>query len=296
MKIHLECIPCNLRQILEASALAGADASTQEDIFVEALQIVQNYRSYATSPELGRALHGVVKKRTGNADPYNRIKAEAIAIANRLYPALHHRSETEGDRLRAALELSAAGNLIDAAVYGALSAKDWERMLLQELRRGLRLDDLEHLRAELERASTVLVVGDNAGETVFDRFLLTEINNLNPAVKQLFYGVRSAPIINDATADDAAASGIGEVAAIVDTGSTAPGLLLAEMTPEFEHLFYSADVVICKGQGNYETLSCSTKRPVYFLLKAKCGVIADDLGVEAGQYVLRRSRANPGRL
>ncbi len=87
-------------------------------------------------------------------------------------PALHHRSETEGgDRLRAALELSAAGNLIDAAVYGALSAKDWERMLLQELKRGgLRLDDLEHLRAELERASTVLVVGDNAGETVFDRF------------------------------------------------------------------------------------------------------------------------------
>lgn len=288
MKIHLDCIPCNLRQILEASRLAGAEAPAQKAIFAEALRIVQNYQSYATSPELGRALHRVVKKHTGVADPYCRIKAEAIAIANRLCPALQDYVETQEDKLRAALELAAAGNLIDAAVYGALSAEDWERMLLKELNKGLRLDDIEHLRRELGTASIVLVVGDNAGETVFDRFLLAEINKISRGKTRVFYGVRSAPIINDATAEDAAASGLDQVATIVNTGCTAPGLILAEMTPEFENLFYSADVVIGKGQGNYETLSRSPGRVIYFLLKAKCKVVADDLQVSAGEYVLRR--------
>ena len=100
------------------------------------------------------------------------------------------------------------------------------------------------------------------------------------------YAVRSAPVLNDATAAEALASGVGEVARVVSTGCDMPGVLLAESSDEFLDLVQNADIVISKGQGNYETLS-DCPRDVFFLLKAKCPVIARSLGVELNAYVFR---------
>ena len=129
---------------------------------------------------------------------------------------------------------------------------------------------------------------DNAGETVFDRILISELKNVSGEGVTVFYGVRSIPVINDATAEDAVASGLDQDATIVSTGSTVPGLILDEADPKFLKLYRDADVVISKGQGNYETLSDSAGRTIYFLLKAKCQAVAEDIGVSVGEYVLAR--------
>lgn len=286
MEVHLDCVPCTLRQVLEAVRLATADLKIQEKIILETLEILKDYKAYNTSPEIGRAIHRLVASHTGIEDPYKKLKAESIEVAQRLYPALEKYVAEQEDKLFAAVKVAAVGNLIDAAVYGIWEAEKLQTRLMGELSREFATDNPETFRQELQDAEKILILGDNAGETVFDKILLSEIKKVIRQDGEIFFAVRSAPIINDATLEDAIDSGLAEVANLVESGCTAPGTVYSEISPSFKELFHKADLVISKGQGNYETLGDANLRPIYFLLKAKCALIARHIGVNLGDYVL----------
>jgi len=288
MKIHLECVQCTLRQAWEGARLATADSDVQKAIVLKSLEALAEYGSYATPAEMGGAIHELVKAYSGNEDPYRKVKKDSIRIAHGIYPALKSHVEAQDDRLLAALEASAVGNLLDAGVYGDLRAVDLEAVIRRELTKGLAVCDVGAFREELPGAGTIVIIGDNAGETVLDRILVSEIRHAAGQGVGVSYGVRGAPIINDATAEDAVASGLNHDATIVSTGSAAPGLILSEAAPDFLKLYREADVVISKGQGNYETLGDSAGRAIYFLLKAKCEPVAADIGVSIGDYAFIR--------
>jgi uncharacterized protein with ATP-grasp and redox domains len=148
------------------------------------------------------------------------------------------------------------------------------------------VNDLELLRADLARATDVLILGDNAGETVCDRLLIETLD------RPVTYAVRGDPVLNDAVREDALAAGLDGVAEIVDNGSDAPATLLPLCSADFGARFAAADLILAKGQGNFESLS-DVAAPIYFLLQAKCPVIARELGVSQGSIVLRRGRAAP---
>lgn len=288
MKVQLDCVQCNLRQALEAARLVTTDLDIQKTIVLKSLEVLLEYDSYRTSPEMGGAVHEVVKEYTGNADPYEKEKRVAIKIAHDMYPVLKRYVETQEDRLLSALEVSAVGNLLDAGVYGDMRTVDMEAVLNRELTKGFAVCDIKALREDLKNAETIVIIGDNAGETVLDRILISEIKNVSGEKVGVFYAVRGVPMINDATEEDAIASGLDHDATIVSTGSAVPGLILDEADPEFLKLYRDADVVISKGQGNYETLSDTAGRGLYFLLKAKCEVVARDIAVSVGANVLVR--------
>jgi len=290
MRVHLDCIACTLRQALEAARLATADIDVQERIIRRSLETLADYDLYRTPAELGSAVHELVKECSGNPDPYRNVKKATIEMAHAIYSGLKRFVEEQDDRLLVALEVSAVGNLLDAGVYGDLRTVDLEETLKEELSRGFAVCDIDFLRADLLGATKVLIIGDNAGETVLDRILISEIKRAcgKEDKVNVFYGVRSAPMINDATAEDAVASGLDHDATIVDTGCCTPGLVLRNATPDFLKLYEEADVVISKGQGNYETLSDSAGRTIHFVLKAKCRAVAEDTEVNIGEYVLLR--------
>ena len=149
------------------------------------------------------------------------------------------------------------------------------------MKRPLKVDHYDSFRQAVENARTILYLGDNAGETVFDRILIETMG------KDTFYAVRGAPIINDATMEEAQKSGLGEVARIISSGCDAPGTLLERCSLEFLDIFRKADVIVSKGQGNLESLS-GEKGPLFFLLKVKCPVIARHLDTENGEMILKR--------
>jgi uncharacterized protein with ATP-grasp and redox domains len=180
--------------------------------------------------------------------------------------------------LETALRLSIAGNIID---YGTADQYDLAATIERVLAQPFAIGDLAAFEEALvDSRKNILYLADNAGETVFDRILLEVID------RPTTYVVRSAPILNDATRQDALAAGLGDIAEIVDSGSDAPGTILSLCSPGFLILFAEADLIIAKGQGNYESLSQVDKR-VFFLLQAKCPVIARDLNVAAGSIVLK---------
>jgi len=281
MKTYLDCYPCLLRQALSAARRAGASSEQQRGIVLETMGQLKRMPEAATPPEIADGIHRLVRARTKNPDPYRQAKKDATHQALGLLPRLRELVRASADPRETAVRIAIAGNIID---YGASEGYELEATLERVLAQPLALDGLARLRAGLAEADAVLYLGDNAGETVFDRVL---IENLSQSVT---YVAKAGPIINDATREDALAAGLNEVAEIIDNGADAPGTLLARCFEAFRDRFSRATLIIAKGQANYESLS-SAKAPICFLLQAKCPVIADDLGLEQGAVVAKASSA-----
>jgi hypothetical protein len=233
----------------------------------------------ATPPEIGREVYRIISKRTGIKDPYRKIKEKCTHQALSLYPELKKLINSSEDRLMTAIRISIAGNIID---FGANFDFDLKKDVGTILSQDFSINHYREFCEALDKARKILYLADNAGETVFDRFLIEEIN------KPVIYVVRAHPIINDATREDALLAGIDKVAEIVSSGCDAPGNILKFCSDEFLKVYRSADLIISKGQGNYEGLS-DEDRPIFFLLKAKCHVIARDIGIDEGSIVLMKA-------
>jgi uncharacterized protein with ATP-grasp and redox domains len=280
MKTYLDCYPCFLRQALEAARLAGASEQRQQAVLRRVLDELRRVELSSTPPEIGDQVHRIVRQEVGEGDPYRTAKENSTRQALALYPRMKALLEEADDPLEEAVRLSIAGNIIDLAT-------DRQYDLWDEVQRvraqPFAIDDRALFHDALSRASEILYLADNAGETVFDR-LLIEVLPL-----PVLYAVKGGPVLNDATRDDALAAGVDGPADIVDTGSDAPGTILGSCSEEFRRLYDTAELVLAKGQANYETLSSEGPK-VFFLLQAKCAVIAHDVGVPVGSIILRQGR------
>lgn len=286
MKAAAECYLCLMSQVLRTARVLGTDEVLSTKMARESCAFLASTDFDRTPPEISAGLYQLLAELSGNFDPYYELKRWNIRKALELYPELKSLTDSSADPLRTALEISLAGNVID---FGANSEDDW----LQDgkfLKQGMMaIDDYTLLSDDLKRAGNIVFLGDNAGETVFDRLLIEKIG------KRVVYAVREKPIINDATLEEARLSGLAEVAEIVSSGCHAPGTVLEQCSPEFLRKLAEADLILSKGQGNFECLE-QIRGPFYFLLKAKCEVVSRHLGVPKGSLILARSRNFSPRL
>lgn len=289
MRLFLDCIPCMLEQIVEAVQMATQDERLQQHVIQEALQELFHFPDYHNSPDLLRVLHPMVKHHTGVADPYAHIKQKDITMARAVLPMVRAFTWDDPDPLLQALKISATGNLMDSAIYSNLDLKgcihaelsqDFSRCDLAEFKMDLRAAAAKDPTPDGKPGGHILIIGDNAGEAVLDTILVERLQEHH----QVTYAVRDVAIINDTTLEDAMTAGLTQLTTVISSGSDAPGTLLERCSPEFLSVFDQADLVISKGQGNYETLS-DAPREIYFLLKAKCKAIAQALDARQGSAV-----------
>lgn len=279
MKSYLDCYPCFFTQAIRTSRMITSDEKKIWQILNEVSLSLPEIHFGATPPEIGREVYRIISKRTGIKDPYRKIKEKCTRQALSLYPELKKLINSSEDRLMTAIRISIAGNIID---FGANFDFDLKKDVGTTLSQDFSINHYREFCEALDKARKILYLADNAGETVFDRFLIEEIN------KPVIYVVRAHPIINDATREDALLAGIDKVAEIVSSGCDAPGNILKFCSDEFLKVYRSADLIISKGQGNYEGLS-DEDRPIFFLLKTKCHVIARDIGIDEGSIVLMKA-------
>ncbi len=278
MRTYLDCYPCFVRQALEAARFAGATTAQQREVMHQTLELMLALDPAATPPEIGDQIHRMVRQVTGQRDPYQEAKRSSTEQALALYPRLKTLLAAATDPLDVAVRLSIAGNIIDLGTVQTYDLWDTvERVLGQPYAIG---DDAA-FRAALAQAQNVLYLADNAGETVFDRLLIETL----PV--PVTYVVKGGPVLNDATWEDAVAAGLDKVAVLTDSGVDATGTILNRCSAEFRQLYADADVIIAKGQANYESLSPGDSR-LFFLLQVKCPVIGRDLGVPDGSIVLKQ--------
>lgn len=269
MVIHSQCYPCFLRQVLSVCDVLKADEDKKKDLLKKVMAYLAQAPTRVPPPYLSREFYNIISNEFGVEDPYKEIKRESNELVLRLLPELKRRVEEAKDPLFEAVRLAIIGNIIDFGASQNFTLEDIDAF--EEI--PITINHYQELKNDLESAKTVLYIADNAGEVVFDRLLVEQLYNMG---KRIFFAVRSRPIINDATKEDALVAGIDNFAEIVDSGSDAPGIVIDKVTEKFKHLFRDVDVVISKGQGNYETLD-DIPREVYFLLRAKCPVVASSL-------------------
>jgi len=289
MRTYLDCIPCFFRQALEAARNSGASQIKQREILNELAKTLPGFSLTCTPPEMARIIYEIVKKVTHQNDPYKKIKVKSNELALKIYPELRKRISKSDDRLLKAVELAIAGNIIDYGAKISLNITEELNNILNKKEIFFHEDkdvlfNYSDFKDRVKKAENVLYLADNAGETVFDRILIEELKRINNH-KNIIYAVKEKPIINDALIEDAYKCGIDKLATVISCGSSAPGTILSLCSREFLKTYKEVDMIISKGQGNFEALS-EEKRSIFFLLKAKCQVVAKDIGCNVGDMIL----------
>ena len=284
MRTSLDCLPCFVRQALDAARMVSTDPAVHERIVREVLRWTGEMDLDELPAVLGQRIHRRLREISGVEDPYRAAKDHWNRMALCLLPELKAEIKAASDRLVMAVRLAIAGNVIDMGVNGNVTESDVRQSVSQALAEPF-TGEQNGFRQAVAEARCILYLADNAGEIVFDRLL---IEQLLPA--RVTLAVRGAPVINDATMVDARAVGLHEIVEIIDNGSDAPGTVLEDCSQDFVRRFTEADLILAKGQGNFETLS-DDPRNIFFLFKAKCPVIAARVGLPLGTHVLTRSNA-----
>lgn len=285
MRIFLDCIPCFTRQALDSARLATNDEHIHERVLREVLALAQSLDMSQSPPVMGQKIHRLIRELVDDEDPYRNIKRRFNNAALRLYPRMREYVIQSQDMLGTAIRLAIAGNIIDFGVNGRLSERKLEKTVRDCLAADFPGGSSESFRRAVNEAQEILYIADNAGEIIFDRLLIEQL-----PLEKITVAVKGSPVINDATMEDALLAGLPKIVEVIDNGSDAPGTILESCSQSFLARFEKADLVIAKGQGNYETLSDADKN-IFFILKAKCPVIARDLGCEVGEMIVRRSKA-----
>ncbi|MBN1412367.1 MAG: DUF89 family protein [Spirochaetales bacterium] len=291
MKTYFECIPCFFKQAMEACKMINLPAEKTKAVMDAVALEIPRLDMTASPPEMAMIIYRIIREKSNNRDPYLRIKRKSNETALAVYPGLKKIVKRSRNRLLKAVEIAIAGNIID---YGALSDLDLNkeiRAVLNSEEKTLEKEkniyfNFDGFRDSLEKAKSVFYLADNAGELVFDRILIEEIRDMYPDIK-IFCAVRGYPAINDCLMQDAITCGIDRLATVVSNGSDAPGTLLESCSREFLDIWKSSDLIISKGQGNFESIA-DQKENIFFLFIVKCGVLARDIGCRLRDVILYR--------
>ncbi|MGB5749246.1 MAG: ARMT1-like domain-containing protein [Desulfobacterales bacterium] len=279
MKTYLDCIPCFIRQALDAVRLATSDKITHERVLRGVMDAAGRMDFNQSPPVMGQQIHRIVRKLSRNEDPYKHVKDRFNRNALDLYPQYKKMIEQSTMPLEAAVRLAIAGNIIDLGPSSEIDQSGIDEAIGYAWSGRLQ-GNMGLLEEAARSAENILYLGDNSGEIVFDRLLIEHL-----PVDKVTFAVRGSPVINDATMADAEKTGMTGLVKVIDNGSDAPGTIIEECSEVFRRQFNKADLVISKGQGNYETLS-DVAKDIFFILKAKCPVIAQHIGCNLGSLVI----------
>ena len=284
MQIFLDCIPCFIRQALDAARLTTDDKRIHEQVVREVIILAKDLDMSQSPPVMGQKIHRLIRELVGTEDPYRGVKEQFNNAALHLYPKMRKYIIESPNMLETAIRLAIAGNIIDFGVNSKLQENELEKTIIECLAAEFTDMQLDPFQQAINQANEILYIADNAGEIIFDRLLIEQL-----PTEKVVVAVKGSPVINDATMEDAILAGLPRIVDVIDNGSDGPGTILETCSEVFVDRFEEADLVIAKGQGNYETLSDKDKN-IFFVLKAKCPVIAQDLGCEVGEMIFRKSK------
>lgn len=262
---------------IEADELLRAEITEYVDNALQKADYTQS------PPVVAAPLYEEMARIARKEDLYDIQKVHAAAQARQYLPFLREEIERSDDPLTALLKTAVVGNVIDLAAEVSFDLHD---AIASVFDTPFAKDDSPKLRSALENAKTLLYIGDNAGEHIFDALAIEVLSKLYPDC-EITYMVRGNPIINDATMKEALEAGMDKLCRLCDSGVPTPGFVYELATPAAQKLFDGADVILAKGMGNYECMTPQRRHNICFLLKVKCSVVAASLHQQIGDIICK---------
>lgn len=276
MTPQLDCLPCIIKHMIKTVSETVSCPEMQKKTISEILQKTSEIIMDFPPPVIAREINRIISKNAGTNDIFRRLKDESTDFALDLLPSSRQMVSSFSSPFEASIRIATAANIIDFGACHDFSLSYVEKELENSLISKLDLNAIRLLEEKIFSASKILFIADNCGEAVFDRLII------EPYKEKITIAVRGFPILNDVTPREARLSGFYEITKVIDTGDSTPGIHLDDCSDTFMEFFQSADLIISKGQGNFETLYYVTDRPIFFLLKTKCQVISNVLNTEIG--------------
>ncbi len=277
--MHQECFHCDINQMKKISRFMQLDQAAENRLIKLTDDYLKTCDMTKTNPEIMGEIWAVIKNVLGTDNPYKEIKSYynqlVLSMSDLIDDLIHGRS----NHLVCGLKLAIAGNLIDFAAKHKFDENSFKETIENISGTELAIDHSAQLFDVLKDSRTLLYLGDNCGEIVLDKHFILLLKEYYPNL-QVFYGVRGKPIVNDVTIEDAREVCMEEAATVISNGDGSLGTVLHRTSTEFQEIFTTADVVICKGQGNYEGLADCRRENVFFLFMAKCSLVAAPLGID----------------
>jgi len=275
-RLHHECLSCMTKIHLDKYP-----KDVTEDEKVEYMQRVLKVLAEAPdrygAPVIVRTINEIQDEMFGMKQDYAEIKKHYNQVM------LNHEEQVNGklavsdDPVKTGIQYAMIGNYID---FGARINVNEEQLteLLNDSDRFV-IDEKQYgeLTEDLSNAKKLVYLTDNCGEIVMDKLLIREIKKKYPDLKVTVL-VRGEEVINDATMEDAIQVGMNEIAEVIPNGSDIAGTWLEEISEEAKAVIDKADVIISKGQGNFETLRKCGKN-IYYIFLCKCDLFANTFQV-----------------
>jgi len=278
MRMTAECVPCLLRRTLLEARLV--DPGKEDEVMASALEILAaGFRGDPSSAGLASEVHRATYGILGTDDPYREYKRMATEEARAILPLARSLIEGSDDPFETAVLVSVVGNVLEFGIEGALSdPAQLETRFREVYSEGLGAFDAPGMREHLRPGSVVVFFTDNCGEVLFDRLLIEVLGDMGV---EIILVVKGAPILTDATAEDAVDAGLdGIVDRILTTGSDHVGFEPEEFSDELVSALSGCDLVISKGMANYEAFTETDISPIAYLLRTKCTPVARSAGFE----------------
>ena len=281
MKVGIDCVYCYLKQAVSCMSMIGVEEDTQHEVLYSLMEDVKNLDRNATPCDNSSEIIFKTYERIGTLDPYVEIKKQSNDLALSLYHRLEAIVDNSEDKLYTSLKLAAAGNVIDLGIHRSFNI---DEAIEQSMEKGFTVNHYTEFRVALEKVDSVLILGDNSGEIVFDKLLVQQLSALG---KKVIYSVKSGPVLNDSTMEDAVYTGMNKIAKVVETGSRYLGAPMDKLSEEFRNTVENSQLIISKGQANYESITeeITLKNKIFFLLKIKCESVGQDANCPFGEMV-----------
>lgn len=280
--MNYECLICQVKALpkrMDKYQVAPQKRNELVSRLIKDIAEIDLNDSY--SPEITSNILKKLMRESDVSDPYEKEKKDSNREMLERYDEFKQMITNSENPFDTALRLSIAGNIID---FGPDHKFDIHETIAKVMSSDFAVNDSEQLQDAIKNAKTILYLGDNCGEVVLDKLFLETINHPN-----VVFAVRNSAVLNDVTLKEATEVGIPQVARLISNGDDTPSTLLHRVSPEFKAVYDSADLIISKGMGNFEGLMNEKDPRLFYLLMIKCHVIGQKLGVQKGEFVVKRN-------
>ena len=292
IKLRPECISCIVNKQIEKYP-ASASMKDKIGYMKRVLHIIANAPMSMSAPEIVNIIYGIQREMFGIETDYTEIKRCFNDLMLKTEPFMRNEIKKSDDPFKRAVQFAMTGNYIDFSAIENVDEKELKRLLAASDKNPV--DDAERVSMyqDILRSKRIVYLTDNCGEIVADKLLISVIKDMNPAVR-LTAIVRGGNVVNDATIEDAEQVGLTDITTVIGNGSNIAGTCLDKISHDARVAIDNADMIISKGQGNYETLQ-KCGRNIYYIFMCKCKMFTEKFGVPLYQGILINDRATiPG--
>lgn len=286
MKIKYECLPCLVNQVVRVVEMTNANS--KDILFKKIFSYLSNIDFSKSNSEVIGSTFRLLKDHIKNHDPYKATREYYNHLFLNMLDKFENEINSANNPFEQALKYTIIGNIIDFNPIHNSNIDEIMNWFIDVDKLSLAINHTQKLIGDLEAAKILLYLGDNCGEICLDKLFIKKIKEYNPSI-HIYFGVRGKPVVNDSIEEDAYFVGIDEYADIVSNGDDSLGTVLSRTSTEFNNIYQVADIVISKGQANYESLSEQISKNIYFLLMIKCEVIAKDISATQKSIICMNS-------